>query len=45
MHVLPPRLLPKLDFAQGIPPEYRAMVVIPAMLTAHDEVSLLLRQI
>ncbi len=29
-----PRLLPRLDFASGIPPECRTMVVVPTMLTS-----------
>ena len=31
--VLPPRVLPKLDFASGIPADCRTVVVIPGMLT------------
>lgn len=31
--LLAPRVLPKLDFVDGIPPEFRTMVVIPGMLT------------
>ncbi len=30
--VLPPRLLPKLDFEDGIPEEHRTLVVVPALL-------------
>ncbi len=30
--VLPPRVLPKLDFASGIPSEFSTVVVIPGML-------------
>jgi cyclic beta-1,2-glucan synthetase len=29
-----PHLLPRMDFSQGIPPESRALVVIPTMLTS-----------
>jgi len=29
-----PRLLPRLDFSEGIPPEHRTMVVVPTMLTS-----------
>jgi hypothetical protein len=28
-----PRVLPRLDFAAGVPAEYRTMVVVPTMLT------------
>ncbi len=30
--IMPPRMMPRMDFAQGIPREYPAMVVIPTML-------------
>src|SRR5690606_12928133 len=30
--VLPPRLLPKLDFQHGIPPQHRTLVVVPVLL-------------
>jgi cyclic beta-1,2-glucan synthetase len=33
---LPPRVLPKLDFAAGIPDDARTAVVIPGMLTSPD---------
>ena len=29
-----PRLLPRLDFSAGIPPDCRTMVVVPTMLTS-----------
>ena len=31
-HLRTPQRLPKLDFSEGIPPEYRAVVAVPAML-------------
>ncbi len=31
--LLPPRVLPKLDFSAGVPPDFRTMVVIPGLLT------------
>jgi cyclic beta-1,2-glucan synthetase len=31
-HLRGPRRLPKLDFSEGIPPGYRAVVAVPAML-------------
>ncbi len=42
---VPPRVLPKLDFSDGIPADYRTMVVIPALLSSDDEVDFLLRQL
>jgi cyclic beta-1,2-glucan synthetase len=42
---VPPRLLPRLDFQEGIPANYRTMVVIPALLTDADEVQSLLQQL
>ncbi|MEX2356339.1 MAG: hypothetical protein WD535_04805, partial [Thermaerobacterales bacterium] len=44
-HLLPPRILPKMDFEQGIPAEYSAMVVVPALLTGPGEVRDLLSQL
>jgi cyclic beta-1,2-glucan synthetase len=43
--ILPPRVLPKMDFADGVPDSACAMVVIPALL--HDRVAVesLLRQL
>lgn len=32
-HMLPPRVLPKLDFSRGIPSSCRTVVVIPGLLT------------
>lgn len=40
-----PRVLPKFDFSEGIPREYRTMVVIPSLLTSDEEVDFLLRQL
>jgi cyclic beta-1,2-glucan synthetase len=37
-----PLLLPRLDFSQGIPAEYRTMVVIPTLLTSPRAVTELL---
>ncbi|NTU80148.1 MAG: cellobiose phosphorylase, partial [Chloroflexales bacterium] len=44
-HTVPPRVLPKLDFHDGIPSRYHTMVVMPALLTDAEEVAALLRQI
>ncbi|MBS3755047.1 MAG: cyclic beta 1-2 glucan synthetase [Desulfobacterales bacterium] len=40
-----PRVLPKLDFQDGIPADCRTIVVIPALLSDSDEISALLRQL
>jgi cyclic beta-1,2-glucan synthetase len=32
--LLPPRRLPKLELAQGVPPELRTVVAVPALLTS-----------
>ena len=45
MRLVPPRILPKLDFQKGIPPECSTIVVIPALLKGSDELQSLLRQI
>ena len=33
-----PRILPKLDFRKGIPEPFQTLVVIPAMITSHEEI-------
>lgn len=42
---LEPDVLPKMDFKDGVPEDFRTMVVIPALLTTEEEVDFLLRQI
>ena len=42
---VPPRVLPKLDFSDGVPQDCRTMVVVPALLSSEDEVDFLLCQI
>jgi cyclic beta-1,2-glucan synthetase len=44
-HLLDPRILPKMDFSSGIPPDCRTMVVIPALLTNIEELQSLLQQL
>jgi len=44
-HTVPPRVLPKMDFLEGIPAEHSTMVVIPALLTGASEVQSLLQQL
>ncbi len=43
--IIPPRRLPKLDLKDGVPPEFRTMVVIPALLATEKDVNFLARQI
>src|SRR5215213_9643496 len=43
--IIPPRTLPKLNFDNGVPEEYKTMVVIPALLATERDVPLLLSQI
>ena len=40
-----PRILPKLDYSDGVPDTARAIVVIPALLSDDEEVASLLQQI
>ena len=37
-----PRLLPRLDFSKGIPPEYQTMIVVPTLIQAEQQVDELL---
>ncbi len=39
---LPPRLLPKLEFKEGVPSTFATFVVVPALLTSRREVQSLL---
>jgi len=41
----PPRPLPRMDFAVGIPPEHRTMVVVPTMLSRAEGVADLLESL
>lgn len=43
--LISPRTLPKLNFENGVPEEYRTMVVIPALLAAERDALFLLSQI
>ncbi|WP_461209890.1 GH36-type glycosyl hydrolase domain-containing protein [Desulfocurvus sp. DL9XJH121] len=36
--LLPPRVIPRLDFSNGIPSAHRTMVVVPTLLNKQDEV-------
>ncbi len=44
-NLVPPRILPKLDFSEGVPELSRTLVVIPAMLTSEAEVRSLIGQL
>lgn len=44
-NLVPPRILPKLDFSEGVPERSRTLVVIPAMLTSEAEVRSLAGQL
>ena len=35
--LLPPRRLPKLELAHGVPPELRTLVAVPTLLTSHAD--------
>ena len=40
--LLPPRVLPKLDFARGIPAAWRTLVAVPALLSDTGEIDALI---
>jgi cyclic beta-1,2-glucan glucanotransferase len=42
---LPPRLLPKLEFKEGVPATFATFVVVPSMLTSRREVQSLLERL
>ena len=43
--VLPPRLLPKLDFEDGVPEEHRTLVVVPSLLESRKGIAQLLEDL
>ena len=43
--LLPPRVLPKLDFADGLPADHRTIVVVPGLVASTGDVDSLLRQL
>lgn len=45
MILVKPNVLPRLDFSDGIPSEYRTMVVIPTMLSDEDAVDRLVNNL
>ena len=44
-HTLPTRVLPKLEFATGIPASCRTMVVIPCLISQSNDLDMLFRQL
>ncbi|MHB0858694.1 MAG: GH36-type glycosyl hydrolase domain-containing protein [Anaerolineae bacterium] len=44
-HLVPPRVLPQLDFRNGVPERFRTMVVIPGLLSSADDADSLLQQL
>jgi len=44
-HLLPPRILPKLDFTKGLPDDARTLVVIPTLLGRPEDAEGMIRQI
>ncbi|WP_211116153.1 glucoamylase family protein [Methylophaga sp. SB9B] len=43
--LLPPRVLPRLDFSQGIPQQHRTMVIVPTLLASTKDVDELIEAI
>lgn len=43
--ILPPRVLPRLDFSQGIPQQHRTMVIVPTLLASTKDVDELIEAI
>ncbi|MCB0061241.1 MAG: hypothetical protein KDE19_03970, partial [Caldilineaceae bacterium] len=44
-HLLPPTLLPKLNFEEGIPSRCASMIVIPALINSNEDIDSLLQQL
>jgi len=44
-HTVPPRILPKMDFSEGIPGKYSTMVVVPSLLSDLEGIDFLLNQL
>jgi cyclic beta-1,2-glucan synthetase len=42
---IPPRLLPRMEFAEGIPDEHRTLVVVPAIVASPERLIELLRRV
>ena len=43
--LLTPRILPKLDFSEGVPAAYRTMVVVPCLISTKADVASLTSQL
>ncbi len=44
-NLLPPRLLPRFEFKQGVPAQYPTVVVVPSLLSSASEIESLLRRL
>ena len=44
-HFFPPRLLPRMDTADGIPPDACTMVVVPTILSTESQVNELIERL
>jgi cyclic beta-1,2-glucan synthetase len=44
-HQIPPRALPRMDYSEGIPADYRTMIVIPTLLVSDSELNSLLQEL
>ena len=42
---IPPRTLPRMDYSEGIPADYRTMIVIPTLLASVSELNSLLQEL
>ncbi len=42
---IPPHILPKMDYSESVPKEFRTVIAIPALLTTQEEIDFLLRQL
>jgi cyclic beta-1,2-glucan glucanotransferase len=44
-HIVPPRVLPKMDFSKGIPSDCQTLVVVPALLTDPEDAAALVSKL
>ena len=44
-NLVPPRMLPRFDFKEGVPRNYPTIVVVPSMLTSNQEIDSLLSRL
>ena len=45
LRLVRPRMLPRLDFSRGIPPEHRTMAVVPCLLSGEEEAAKLVEDL